>query len=150
MDNLTLREAGSEDSAFAYGVKRAAFREYVEQVWGWDEDVQRRFHEEQFAAQDVRVIQATGVDVGIMAMVVMSDCVQLNQLFLLPEYQGKGIGRACLSRVMEEAQRLGLPVRLRVLKVNPRAAAFYRRLGFVRTGATETHELMEWAGGGNK
>jgi RimJ/RimL family protein N-acetyltransferase len=39
-----------------------------------------------------------------------------------------------------------LPVRLRVLKVNPRALAFYRRLGFTCTGETETHDLMEWSG----
>ncbi len=67
----------------------------------------------------------------------------MNQLFLLPEYQSKGIGRECMLRVIEEARRLGLPVRLRVLKVNPRALAFYERLGFARTGETETHHLME-------
>jgi GNAT superfamily N-acetyltransferase len=56
----------------------------------------------------------------------------VNQLFLLPEYQGQDIGRRCLRLVMDEARRLGLPVRLRVLKVNPRALAFYQRLGFAR------------------
>jgi hypothetical protein len=41
-------------------------------------------------------------------------------------------------------RQLGLPVRLRVMKVNPRALAFYERLGFMRTGETDTHDLMEW------
>jgi GNAT superfamily N-acetyltransferase len=70
--------------------------------------------------------------------------VKVNQLFLLPEHQGQGIGRRCMLAVMEEARGLGLPVRLRVLKVNPRALAFYGRLGFVRTGETDSHDLMEW------
>jgi ribosomal protein S18 acetylase RimI-like enzyme len=49
-----------------------------------------------------------------------------------------------MPRVMQEARQLGLPVRLRVMKVNARALAFYERLGFVRTGGTATHHTMEW------
>ncbi|MGB2697207.1 MAG: GNAT family N-acetyltransferase [Candidatus Zixiibacteriota bacterium] len=143
MDNLTLRKARPEDSEFAYCVKRAAFREYVEKVWGWDEDEQRQLHEQRFRAQDFRVINLVGTDIGIMAVVVAPDCVRLNQLFLLPEHQGKGIGHECMLLIMEEAHRLGLPVRLRILKVNPRALAFYKQLGFTRTGETDTHDLME-------
>lgn len=145
MSSLTLRKASPNDSEFAYCAKMAAFREYVEKVEGWDEDEQRRLHEQRFGAQDFRVIKSAGTDVGIMAVVVAPDCVKLNQLFLLPEHQGKGIGRRCMLLLMEEARQLGLPVRLRVMKVNPRALAFYQRLGFMRTGETDTHDLMEWA-----
>jgi GNAT superfamily N-acetyltransferase len=145
MNSLTLRKASPHDSEFAYCAKRAAFREYVEKVWGWDEDEQRQLHAQRFGTQDFRVIHVAGTDVGIMAVVVATDCVKLNQLFLLPEHQGQGIGRECMLLIMEEAGRLGLPVRLRVLKINPRALAFFQRLGFWRTGETETHVLMERA-----
>ena len=144
MDDLVLRPAGPNDSEFAYCAKEAAFRPYVEKVWGWDEAEQRRVHEERFAAQDFRVISVAGTDVGIMAAVVAPDCLKVNQLFILPGHQAKGIGSACMRLIMDEARQLGLPVRLRVLKVNPRARAFYERLGFVRTGQTDTHNLMEW------
>ena len=30
------------------------------------------------------------------------------------------------------------------MKVNARARAFYERLGFARTGETNTHDLLEW------
>jgi GNAT superfamily N-acetyltransferase len=143
MDDLILRKATADDSEFAFSAKRAAFRDYVDKVWGWDEDEQPRLHEQRFGAQDFRVINVAGTDVGIMAVVVRPDCVKLNQLFLLPAHQGRGIGRKCMQLIMEEACQLGLPVRLRVLKVNPRAFAFFRRLGFLRTGETETHVLME-------
>jgi GNAT superfamily N-acetyltransferase len=143
MDNLTLRKARPEDSGFTYRVKRVAFRGYVEKVWGWDEDEQRQLHEQRFKAQDFRIINLAGKDIGIMAVVVEPDCLRLNQLYLLPEHQGKGIGRECMLMIMEEAHQLGLPVRLRVLKVNPRALAFFQKLGFTRTGETDTHDLME-------
>ena len=143
MNKLNLRKARPEDSEFAYRVKRAAFKEYVEQVWGWDEKEQRKLHEQRFKAQDFWVINLAGKDIGIMAMVMAPDCVRLNQLFLLPEHQGKGIGCECMKIIMEEAHQLGLPVRLRILKVNPRALAFFQKLGFTRTGETDTHDLME-------
>jgi GNAT superfamily N-acetyltransferase len=143
MDRVTLRKAGPNDREFAYWVKQAAFREYVEEVWGWDEDEQRQLREQRFGAQDFRVIDVAGTDVGGMAVVVARDGVTVNQLFLLPEHQGKGIGRQCMVLVLEEARQLGVPARLRVLKVNPRALALYQRLGFMRTGETETHDLME-------
>ena len=140
---MTLRKASPEDSEFAYRVKKAAFKEYVDKAWSWDEDEQRKLHEQRFAAQDFQVVSLAGTDVGVMASVVASDCVKVNQLFVLPEHQGQGIGRKCMLLAMEEARRLGLPVRLRVLKVNPRALSFYRRLGFMRTGETDAHVLME-------
>ena len=142
MDNLTLRKAGPGDSEFVYFVKKAAVGEYVEKAWGWDEDEQRRLHEQRFGAQDFRVINVDGTDVGIMSAVEGPDCVKVNQLYILPEHQGRGIGRECMLMMMEQGRRLGLPVRLRVLKVNPRALAFYERLGFVRSGETDSHIQM--------
>jgi hypothetical protein len=49
-----------------------------------------------------------------------------------------------MAVVMEEARALGVPLRLRVLKVNPRAYSLYQRLGMFRSGESATHHLMEW------
>ncbi|MHC4713751.1 MAG: GNAT family N-acetyltransferase [Planctomycetota bacterium] len=144
MDDLTLRKAGPNDSEFAYGVRKAAYSEYVQQAGGWDDVEQRRLHERRFRTQDFRVINVGGEDVGIMSVVVSADCLKVNQLFVLPQHQGRGIGRRCMRLAMERARRRGLPVRLRVMKVNPRARALYERLGLVRIGETDTHDLMEW------
>ena len=143
MDDLRLRKATAADSEFAYQTKKAAFRTYAEKVWGWDEEEQRQLHQKRFSSQDFRVIQASGIDVGVLALVHESDCVKLNQLFLVPEHQNRGIGKACMMQVLEDADGLGVPVRLRVLKVNGRATRFFERLGFRSIGETETHILME-------
>src|SRR5688572_4349022 len=100
MNSLTLRKATPSDSEFVYGVRRAAFREYVEKGEGWDEAEQRRIHEQRFGAQEFRIIHVDGVDVGIMSMVGAPDCVKVTQFFLLPEHQGRGIGRRCMRLVM--------------------------------------------------
>ena len=123
--------------------KKAAFKTYVEQAFGWDEKEQRQLHDMRFPSQEFYVIQTSGIDVGILAMVREPDCVKINQLFIRTEHQSGGIGLACMTHMMKDAEALGLPVRLRVLKVNSRAIVFYQRLGFNQVGENNTHLLME-------
>jgi ribosomal protein S18 acetylase RimI-like enzyme len=143
MKNLQLRKATTDDCEFAYQTKKSAFREYVEKVWSWNEDEQRQLHQRRFAAHDFRVLRVFGKDVGIIAISRQPDAIHLHQMFILPEYQGKGTGEAVLKIIIEEASTGQLPIRLQVLKVNTRAFAFYERFGFNRTGETDTHFLME-------
>jgi len=143
MNRITLCPAGPDDSEFAYSVRRSAFKNYAEQVGGWDDREQRRLHEQRFRTQDFRIIRLADVDVGVVAITISPDAMNLHQLFLLPDYQGRGLGRECMELLMEEAHRLVVPVRLRVLKVNRRAFVFFQRLGFTCAGETETHFLME-------
>lgn len=143
MVEVRLRKATAEDSEFAYQTKKAAFHGYVEQVEGWNEAAQRQLHGQRFRAQTYYVLQASGFDVGILALVRTPDEIKLNQLFILPEYQGKGYGGACMCNLIAEAEAGKMPIRLKVLKMNPRALAFYQRLGFIGRGETDTHILME-------
>jgi ribosomal protein S18 acetylase RimI-like enzyme len=48
-----------------------------------------------------------------------------------------------MMRLIADAKRDSLSIRLRVLKVNERAASFYSRLGFEETGDCGTHIEME-------
>ena len=80
-----------------------------------------------------------------MSVALEPDCVFLNQIYVLPEHQGQGIGGKCMRNVFERATKSNLPVKLKVLRVNPRAAAFYERLGFTITDDTDTHLLMQKA-----
>ena len=143
MEELNLRKARASDSEFVFIVKRVAFREYVEQVWGWDDNYQKELHNRRFAAQDLRIIQFRGIDVGFLAISHTSDMFKVNQLFILPEYQGKGIGSACMTRIVADANFEGKPVVLQVLKVNTRGIAFYQRLRFTIVGESDTHFQME-------
>lgn len=142
-NSVALRSATAEDSEFAYEAKKKALGSYVRQVWGWDEDEQRRLHLRRFATRDFQVITAFGADVGVLALCREPDCLRVNQLLVLPEYQARGVGTACMMQVLEDAAGRGLPVRLQVLKVNRRAIEFYRRLGFSDAGTDDVHVRME-------
>ena len=143
MEALNIRKAHESDSEFVFTTKKAAFQEYVEQVWGWDDSYQRDLHNRRFTSQDFHIIQFCGTDVGFLATSRSSDTLKVNQLYILPEYQGKGIGSACMTRVLDDASLRQMPVVLQVLKVNTRGVAFYQRRGFTIVGETPTHFLMK-------
>ena len=143
VEKVALRPATQQDSGFAFNVKKAALGEYVRETYGWDEDEQRRLHEQGFRASATRIIMAQGQDIGLVAIHEADDRIHLLQLFLLPEAQGKGIGSQVLDQMLGEANRVHRPVILRVLKCNPRAKAFYERHGFTLVGQTETHYNIE-------
>ena len=143
MEELSFRKAHARDSEFVFTVKKAAFREYVEQVWGWDDNYQQELHHSRFPSQDIQIIQFRGIDVGFLATSNTSDTLKVNQLFILPEYQGKGIGSACMTRIFDNASLEGKSVALQVLKINTRGIAFYQRLGFTIVRESPTHFQME-------
>ena len=142
-EGLKLRKANQDDCEFAYQVKKAAFRVYAELIWGWDEDEQRRFHNRRFREQDYRIINLNGIDIGVISMSAEPECLHVNQIYVLPEHQGQGVGRKCMAYIMKRGKTLGLKVRLQVLKVNPRALAFYKRLGFTVADESDAHLQME-------
>jgi GNAT superfamily N-acetyltransferase len=64
----------------------------------------------------------------------------LNALYVLPEYQGRGIGSVLLAQAME-ANPAGLS--LWVFEKNAGAQALYRRAGFVEVARTDGSGNLE-------
>lgn len=139
MEELNIRKADATDSDFVFAVKKAAFREYVEQVEGWDDTHQRGLHNKRFDSQNFRIIQFQGSDVGFFSTSCTSDSLKVHQFFIHPEYQGRGIGSACMTNILANADVSGKAVNLQVLKINTRGIAFYQRLGFSIVDEDSTH-----------
>ena len=142
MDGLAIRKAVQADVDFTFSVKEAAFREYVERVWGWDGADQRELHEVRFSSQIAYVIQYRGIDVGYFSTSSTADWVRVYQIFILPDYQRKGLGSACMRLILSDARAQKKAVRLQVLKINTRGIAFYERLGFKIVDEDDTHVQM--------
>jgi ribosomal protein S18 acetylase RimI-like enzyme len=142
---IRLRPGTAADRAFLRRVHRESMRPHVESTWGfWDEDLQRRRFDESTDPATHEIIEYDGAAVGCQWVRFHSDSVELVRLYLLPEFQGRGIGTHLVAHLCDRSGRLGLPVRLKVLRVN-RAQQLYRRLGFTVIGETDTHLLMERA-----
>lgn len=66
----------------------------------------------------------------------------LAKLYLLPAFQGDGLGSRLLEQLIADAGMLRMPLRLTVLEVDP-ARHFYERHGFVVTETVPPRHHME-------
>jgi GNAT superfamily N-acetyltransferase len=127
---IGLRQARNEDAEFLYALHCASMRAYVEAVWGWNDDVQRAYHERTFEPAGTQIVTVDGVDVGVLKVEDRADSRYIGLVEVHPDHQRRGVGRTVVGRVLAAADRIGLPVELDVLAVNTRAYALYARLGF--------------------
>lgn len=143
--DIALRSATEKDGDLLWDLHRVSLKPYVEQSWGWDDNFQRRYFWEHFSPEKSQVIQCEGVDAGVLTVEESPLGYILSNIELYPKYQGRGIGTSLISSLIEKANQRGLPVCLRVLKINP-ARQLYERLGFIIIGETETHYWMRKEG----
>jgi GNAT superfamily N-acetyltransferase len=136
-----LRSAIDEDFEFIYTVVKSTMRDYVEAIWGWDERTQRRIHEIRWNPFENMVIVVNGEDAGRLSVDSYDDHVHLNNIQILPEFQGQGLGTQIIQDILNRAGNR--PVRLRVLRGNP-AKQLYERLGFRVVRESEERFWMEW------
>lgn len=146
MTTVDLRPATPDDYDFAFHVHCAAMRPSVEQTYGWAEDRQARYFQENFNPGEREIVRYSGVDVGVLSVEERAGCLFLAVIEILPAYQRRGIGTTIIGRLQQRAKENGVPMTLQVLKTN-QARALYKRLGFVLTGETDTHYQMRWSAG---
>jgi len=143
MESVVLRQATLEDSEFVFLVKKAALGEYIVQTWGWDEAFQRAFHLKEYEPDKTQIIVLKGQDVGWILVSESDSEFHLQEIYLLPAYQRLGIGSHLIRLLLAEAEQKRKPVRLQVLKVNPKARGLYELLGFRLIGESDKYYLMQ-------
>ncbi len=137
-----LRPATAADLDFLWALHVASMKPYVEQVYGWDDADQRAMYEHDFAHAKTQIVEVDGRPAGRLELRAHDDAVWLGNIQLTPERQNQGLGSAMIRAVMADAFAAGLPVRLRVFRINP-ARRLYERLGFSQTRETDTHIYMQ-------
>jgi ribosomal protein S18 acetylase RimI-like enzyme len=129
MTTIGLRPATPADSEFCYQLHKAAMGGYVAAIWGWDEQVQRGFHDRAFNPGRWQIITAGRADIGMLDVEYRPAEIYLARIEVHPRYQGHGIGARLISALIDEAAQKGQDLVLEVLTVNHRAQALYQRLG---------------------
>jgi GNAT superfamily N-acetyltransferase len=111
---------------------------YVELNWEWDNTKFR----ESFDPNITKIIQADGIDIGMLKVEEREDCIYLGDIQIDRVYRSKGIGTQLIKTAIESARIVNQPIRLRVLKGNP-AKDLDLRLGFREIQALENCYMME-------
>lgn len=139
-----LRKYTSDDYEFVYNLKRLCYEKYVEEYYGgWDEKVQRKMFDD-LMKQDAKrtfIIMIKNKMVGFFSDGEdTAEGYHPNNLCILPEFRGLGIGTDILNNVFEKHKYQN--IYLRVFKSNP-AQNLYKRLGFEVYDETKSHYLMK-------
>ena len=147
MVDYIIRYAAISDYAAIYALKSASVRPYVEKIWGWDENYQRKDFDEDFAAiSQFRVVEAEGAFAGFLQLSFNDECLTVVEIHLLPEYRSRGIGTDILRNMQKSADSKKRKIRIGCFKDNHRAKALYQRLNFLQIEETETHYIFEYQG----
>ena len=129
MKGLTLREAKESDEIFVDTLTRISMRPFVEAVWQTEAEREYYYTLNPFEAERTKIVQLEGKDVGRITLRDDKEGRWIVAIHLMPEAQGKGIGRYLLTKVIEKATQEQKDLYLTVLKVNP-ARHLYAKLGF--------------------
>ncbi len=115
------------------------------------------FTEEKINIQKQRIANPNGKEnrivavyenkiVGISNLVRNEDNNQLKTIYILPEYQNKGIGKMLWNEVKKYCDP-GKDTIVQVATYNTNAIEFYKKLGFVDTGKRFTDEHFRMKSG---
>jgi GNAT superfamily N-acetyltransferase len=111
-------------------------RESLERLGRFDPERARSRLRGTFRPECTWSIEVDGQRLGFYALRPDGDGLRLDHLYLRPGAQGEGLGGQVLRRILDEADRLGLPVRVGALRGSD-SNRFYRRHGFVQTAESE-------------
>jgi ribosomal protein S18 acetylase RimI-like enzyme len=140
-----LRAATWEDGDFIYRLRVEGLKEFVAQIWGWDETFQHERFWTSFDPSRYQVIVVDNRDVGAISIEQRGHESFLADIEIAPEWRGKGLGTAVLRDFVVDAERRHQSAFLQVLKINP-ARRLYEQLGFQIVGETDTHYQMSTFG----
>jgi GNAT superfamily N-acetyltransferase len=138
---IALRPADTQDFEYCKRLYLAGMKRIIEEL-SLDVAAQAVSFHEQWALKQVRIISVDSSDVGWLQRTMQDDGLFVAQLFVDGPFQRQGIGTEVMNRLMGEAARRNLPVRLAVVKINP-ALRLYERLGFHTTHEDERKFYMK-------
>ncbi|HXB11724.1 MAG TPA: GNAT family N-acetyltransferase [Bacteroidia bacterium] len=139
---LSYRQATIADLELTFRIKSNSLRPYVEEVWGWDENVQRQYHKKNFKPDNIKLLLLNNCEIGYLEAEYTEKGIYIANLLVEHNFQGIGLGTKVLNSLIYEANSKNKTLHLEVLKVNTRAKNLYERLGFKLTGENEKKFIM--------
>lgn len=141
-ENIILTAALEPDRFFFIEVHHTAYRTVIEDMFGWDDELQHNFANSAFESDNIHIIWLDGEKIGVVGLDVMPDHVWLKQLFILPEHQRKGVGSFIVTWAIEIARNVDKELKLQTLKSNSGAVKFYQKHGFELIEETDVHKKL--------
>ncbi|WP_353473429.1 GNAT family N-acetyltransferase [Salipiger sp. H15] len=140
---LTRRPAEPSDAEPLAEIRAEAMRPSLEALGRYDPERVRRRFLDGFVPEDTTVLMHGERIAGFLVLRERPEELYLDHLYLGAGSRGRGLGRAVVAEVQQQARAAGLPIRLMALKGSP-ANAFYRACGFEPVGEDTFDILYRW------
>ena len=98
---IEFRPAVAEDFAFLLMLHQAGLKEYVSQIWPWDDAEEEKRLRDQFEPTKLQVILLEGRDVGIL-QVEEGNEIFLARILIAPAYQNRCLGSLVIRQVIAQ------------------------------------------------
>ena len=155
---IRLRPAAPDDTPFLYAlycsVRTPEFAplnlppDQLEALLRMQYTARTGSYEAQFPDSDNDIVLSGDTPVGQLWVNRTGTEHLVVDISLLPEYRSSGIGSRLMRRLIEEADRRGVPLRCSVATNNPGSLRFHQRLGFQITSQDWMYYQMERSSGG--
>lgn len=125
-----VRAASVDDIEFMIRLEQKTCRTYFENVSDWTAEYQREHFYAYFKPKYVSIIQDDSQLMGAFSFFSKKNVIFILYVYLLPEFQGQGIGTFILKGIIRMAKAQGKPIVLNTFKKNTKALRLFIRLGF--------------------
>jgi len=145
LDSVEIKPVTNEDFQFGYDIKKETLKEYIEKTWAkWDDEKQMEYYRNSFEVDNNFIVKFFENKIGWLNIIETESNIDINQIFILPKYQNKGIGGKIIKDIMDKGINNNKVLNLQVLKCNKKAQKLYEKLGFMFDDETETHYLYKY------
>jgi len=142
--NYSYRQASPTDKKVIFDIYRLVMREFIEEIWGWNEEWQRDDFNKHFVPENVNVVYFDSNLIGYSQVDVQSNHKHLRMLVIHPAYQRNGIGSKLLYLFISSQKDMATKLSLDVFKINTIAKEFYEKSGFTVERETSTSYVMNF------
>ena len=115
-----------------------------EQIMRMQFQAQTTSYRAEFPRARFDIIELADRPIGRIVVDRPCSMVHIVDQAIIPELRGQGIGTAIMRTLMDEAGRMGVPVRLKVASSNDPSMRLYLRLGFVPIKTVPLYVELEW------
>ena len=132
MNNIDLRQATPNDLPFILDIVETTYKEQLIKTYGhfnleeqadwWTKNLDPNFH---------KIIEFQGRPAGLYGVSYTDTTIDLELMFLMPEFQGRSIASYLLTKLIDESVQTGKQLVTRSLKSHKDAQKYWLHKGFI-------------------
>ena len=108
------RAATQEDYSWLFELKTASMKEYVDEVYGWNDADQESYFNRDFFPDQITIVTVDEQDAGMFVLDKGEDMYFLRRIEIHPSFQNQGVGSRVIQEILDQAASAEVPVRLMV------------------------------------